>query len=302
MSLPHVAPYQLPTEAGLPSNMLQWTVQPQRAVLLVHDMQRYFVNVFKPDTEPIRTVVPNIARLCQTARAHGVPIVFSAQPGDQSPQDRGLLLDLWGPGIRAVPEHEEVIAELTPNATDVRLTTWRYSTFQRTRLRAMLAEWGRDQLIVSGVYAHLGCLLTAGEAFMQDVRPFLVADAVADFSLVEHMMALRFTALRCGVVLSTDRLVEQLSGSRPEGDLMAEGKATGELSLDRIRADVAETLGVPQDEISDDDDLIGCGLDSIRIMHLVEKWQALGTNTTFIQLAEAPTISNWHRLLSGPCR
>ncbi len=46
---------------------------------------------------------------------------------------------------------------------------------------------------------------------MSDVRPFLALDATADFSRDEHLMALNYTARRCGAVLSTADLLEQLS-------------------------------------------------------------------------------------------
>ena len=60
---------------------------------------------------------------------------------------------------------------------DIRVTKWRYSGFQRTDLRQLLAHHGRDQLIVIGVYAHMGCMISATEAFMSDVAPFFVVDA-----------------------------------------------------------------------------------------------------------------------------
>lgn len=86
----------------------------------------------------------------------------------------------------------------------------------KTELLDILRQQGRDQLIVCGIYAHIGCLMTACEAFMQDVQPFFVADAVADFSADKHRMALAYAAERCAVTITTRRLVEDLArlGSR----------------------------------------------------------------------------------------
>jgi isochorismate hydrolase len=53
------------------------------------------------------------------------------------------------------------------------------------------------------VYAHVGVLATALEAFTNDIQPFLVADALGDFSEAEQLQALRYAARRCGVVLGT---------------------------------------------------------------------------------------------------
>jgi len=214
LSLPTIAPYAVPGGDELPESKAAWTPDPDRAVLLVHDMQRYFIGAYQRGAEPLATVVPNIARLCSTARERGIPVVYSAQPGDQRPGDRGLLTDLWGPGLRAVPEQESVIPELAPQAGDVLLTKWRYSAFQRTDLRERMRGWNRDQLVVTGVYAHLGCMLTAAEAFMQDVQPFFAADAVADFSADDHRLAVRYAAARCAVVTTTNALITELSGTQ----------------------------------------------------------------------------------------
>ena len=200
MSLPTIPPYEMPAVPA--ESPVTWIPDPARAVLLIHDMQEYFLAAFQRDAEPVPTMLANIARLADCARSLGMPIVYTCQPGDQHPLRRGLLTDRWGPGM-SVGAHTEVVPELTPQPQDHVLTKWRYSAFERTELRALLSHAGRDQLIVTGVYAHLGCQVTAVDAFMADVQPFVVSDAVADFSPEEHQQALHWVATGCGRVLNT---------------------------------------------------------------------------------------------------
>ncbi len=44
MSIPKLTAYALPTADELPKNKVNWTFEPQRAALLIHDMQNYFLN------------------------------------------------------------------------------------------------------------------------------------------------------------------------------------------------------------------------------------------------------------------
>lgn len=211
MPIAPIAPYAVPGAADLPDNRVAWNVDPDRAVLLVHDMQNYFVEAYPADG-PLAAVVPRIDALRGAFADAGAPVVFSAQPPDQDPDDRGLLTDFWGSGLGAGAVDHRIIDELAPRADDVVLTKWRYSAFQRTDLRERMRELGRDQLVITGIYAHIGCLMTACEAFMQDVEAFFVADATADFSREEHLMALRWAAGRCAVTTTTDRVLDQVAG------------------------------------------------------------------------------------------
>jgi len=71
------------------------------------------------------------------------------------------------------------------------------------------------------------------------------------------------------------------------------------LTLDRIRADVAELLYLSPSDMDDAADLLAEGLDSVRILDLVERWRSAGVEISFIELAEAPTLAAWWSLLSA---
>ncbi|AGI86999.1 Phenazine biosynthesis protein PhzD [Streptomyces albidoflavus] len=210
MAMPSIAPYPIPAEQTLPANIAPWTPDPRRAVLLVHDMQRYFVEPFTAAEQPARSLLANTRQLVQRCRALGVPVAYTAQPGDMTERERGLLKDFWGPGMRTSPEHQRIVDEVAPDQESRIFTKWRYSAFHNNELKQHLRAGGHDQLIVCGVYAHVGCLMTAVEAFTNDIETFFVADAVADFSEAHHRSALTYAASRCAVVLSTDSVLGQL--------------------------------------------------------------------------------------------
>lgn len=210
MGLPRIAPYPLPTAADLPAPRGPWTPETDRIALLVHDMQRYFLAAYDAEAAPIAPAIAHLARLLAHARTRGIPVFYTAQRGDQDRRDRGLQADLWGPGMRARHEHEAIVDALAPAAGDHVLVKHRYSAFQRSHLDALLRARGRDQLLIAGVYAHIGVLSTATEAFQRDIEVFVAADAVADFSRADHDMALHWIARTCGVPLTTDRILELL--------------------------------------------------------------------------------------------
>ncbi|WP_171116790.1 MULTISPECIES: isochorismatase family protein [Streptomyces] len=206
--IPAIEAYPLPGPGDLPANTARWTPDPRRAVLLVHDMQRYFLRPF-PAT--VRTpLIANAALVRRAAADTGMPVAYTAQPGGMTPRQRGLLEDFWGPGMTPSAQDREVVDELAPGRSDHTFTKWRYSAFVNSRLLSWMRLQRRDQLVICGVYAHVGVLMTACEAFSHDIQPFLVADAVADFSADEHHMALRYAARRCAVVTSAKQCEAEL--------------------------------------------------------------------------------------------
>nr|WP_236952449.1 phosphopantetheine-binding protein [Kibdelosporangium phytohabitans] len=67
----------------------------------------------------------------------------------------------------------------------------------------------------------------------------------------------------------------------------------------KLRAQLADLLEIPADQLADDDNLLDHGLDSIRIMSLVDAWRESGVEVGFIELAEEPTLANWRALLAA---
>lgn len=210
--LPDLISYDIP--ADLPDAVVDWTPDPARSALLIHDMQRHFLKPFDPATEPLTTLVPNTVALAARARDAGVPVFYTAQPADQPLEKRALLNDYWGPGLTGNPVGARIIDELTPVDGDRVLTKWRYSAYAYTDFAEQLAGLGRDQLVITGVYASIGCSVTAVESFMGGVQPFLVSDAVGDFSQAEHRLACQWTGRRAGVVLDTAAVLRHWSRPR----------------------------------------------------------------------------------------
>ena len=280
MAIPKLQGYALPTALDLPENKVDWAFEPARAALLIHDMQEYFLNFWGDDSEMMETVVANIAALRDFCKKNGIPVYYTAQPKEQSGEDRALLNDMWGPGLTRSPEQQRVIAALAPDEADTVLVKWRYSAFHRSPLEQMLKESGRNQLIITGVYAHIGCMTTATDAFMRDIKPFFVADALADFSRDEHLMSLKYVAGRSGRVVMTDELLPSIPASK-----------------EALRALVLPLLD-ESDEPFDDDNLIDYGLDSVRMMALAARWRKAHGDIDFVMLAKNPSIDAWWALLS----
>ncbi|MBQ1784194.1 MAG: isochorismatase family protein [Gammaproteobacteria bacterium] len=282
MTIPQLNDYSMPLPHELPDNRVDWRPVAHRSVLLVHDMQDYFLRFYAHDSELIRALIGNLQRLISWCREHNIPVVYTAQPHQQTPAERALLTDMWGPGLTAAdPQLQQIVTALQPDANDVVLTKWRYSAFQRSPLKKLMADWQRDQLLIGGIYAHIGCMTTALDAFMNDIQPFFVADALADFSATDHLMALNYVASRCGSVTTTEQVL---------------ATPAGHLNRDWLLSRIGQLVeGVS--ELDLDENLIYYGLDSIQVMTLAGELKAQGIALKFEELARTPTINSWLALI-----
>ena len=64
-------------------------------------------------------------------------------------------------------------------------------------------------------------------------------------------------------------------------------------SLEQLRQDVARALDRPAEAIGDSDDLLDLGLDSIRLMSLLQAWSTPGSELDLIEFVDDPRLVAW---------
>jgi len=288
MTIPKIASYPMPDASHLEPARCQWQLAAERCALLIHDCQDYFFDFYDRSAEPILSLERNIQQLAEACRSLGIPVYYSAQPPEQSAAERGLLQRWWGPGLTAAPLRAGIVEALRPQSRDLVIPKWRYSAFARSNLNELLKAEGRDQLIICGLYAHIGCLMTAGSAFMADIEPVLVADALADFSLQDHLSAIDYARRCCANLRSSAGLIAELQAQTRPG------------TYHQLRAQLAAAMELSADQLSGQQDLFLSGLDSMRLVALLERWQNAGLQVQLADLLADPCLNSWWQLLA-PC-
>lgn len=284
MTIPKLNHYSLPRAAELAPNRVDWQLDPQRTALLIHDVQHYFISFYGTDNPLVQTMIENIQRIKAYCYQHDIPVYYTAQPIKQGRNERGLLLDMWGAGLQD-PSQQPIVDALAPTKQDIVLTKWRYSAFQKCDFEAQLKAQQRDQLLIVGIYGHIGVMTTAIDAFMRDIQPFVVADAIADFTKDEHMMTLHIIGQRAGKVITTAEVI---------------GEASINLTtLAGLKAFILPLIDCEPDEFDEHESLIDYGLDSVQVMNLISLWQQQGIETNFIELAQMPTLAAWVELIES---
>lgn len=70
------------------------------------------------------------------------------------------------------------------------------------------------------------------------------------------------------------------------------------LTYDALKARILELTGVPPEDFDADAPLPDFGLDSIKVLELVEEWTAHGVDVGFPELLREPSLNGWWRVLA----
>lgn len=204
-----IQPYVIPTEECLDFNKVEWPVNPLETALIVHDMQNYWCDFFVDAS----TLIDNVKQLVHAAREAGTPIIYTKAEVPQHLAARGLGLQMWGPGLAApgvTASDPQIIDCIAPRSNDYVIEKIRYSGFFETDLQKILGRINRQHVAICGVFAHHGVMLTCADAYMRNIKASLVVDAVADYTLEDHMFTAKYVSEVCGMLTKTSDVVDQL--------------------------------------------------------------------------------------------
>jgi bifunctional isochorismate lyase/aryl carrier protein len=169
---------------------------------VVLNVQNHFLHVLRESSAPVGQLLRGVGLLAESARAAGIPVLYTLKTAEREPDGRET--SFGHPRLPGGEDSRDVVDAIRPQVGDSVLVAKRFSAFAGTRLRRRLAELGR--------------LLTAADAWMQDMEPFVVADAVADRAHEDHRMAVDWIAATCGAVRTVrgvaDVFGEQVSQRR----------------------------------------------------------------------------------------
>ena len=161
---------------------------PERAALLIIDMQRYFLDrdshAYVPSAPPI---VPRIKKLADAFLKRNLEVVLTRHVNSKG--DAGVLAEWWEDMITEGDPLSEIIAEFDATHSSVIKKT-QYDAFYGTPLMDLLRERDAKQLVVTGVMTHLCCETTARSAFVRGFKVFLPVDGTATYSEDFHRAAL----------------------------------------------------------------------------------------------------------------
>ena len=174
--------------AGLPETRRGPAFDMSRAVLLILDMQRYFLDpashAFVPSAPAI---VPVIERLAEAFAGAKRPVIATRH--GNSPGEGGMLGEWWDDLIDIASPAAQLDPRIGAVAVSV-VDKSRYDAFHDSALPGLLGKVGARQLVITGVMTHLCVETTARSAFVRDYAVFVPADATATYNGEFHRASL----------------------------------------------------------------------------------------------------------------
>ncbi len=196
-------------------NIHKWPFDINTAVLLVIDMQRYFLEPRAHGYCPAGAVViPNIIKLIEHFGEKKRPVIFTRHVHKKDGSDLGILGRWWDEMPAEGTKEAEIDGRLTPpllkggeGGFEFIISKNRYSAFYNTELDLILKRLGVKEVVITGVMTNICCESTARDAFFRDYMVRFVADATGSVKEEMHVATLINLAYAFADVCLTEALL-----------------------------------------------------------------------------------------------
>ncbi|MBI4055382.1 MAG: isochorismatase family protein [Elusimicrobia bacterium] len=198
------------------------TLCPERAGLLVVDMQEFFLDPQSPAYRPsARAILGNTRRLVEVFREIARPVIFILHAQERFEKDAGLMELWWRKVCWADSRGARIPAFLGARDGEI-FRKCRYSAFTNPSLAGELRSQGVEEIVVAGVMTNLCVESTVRDAFDSGFQTFVVLDATAAHTEAMHLASLKNLAFGFSTVQSTEETLralqrESASGAKPSG-------------------------------------------------------------------------------------
>lgn len=206
--------------------MVDFRIEPRKAALIVHDLQRVFIKgPFAPPNS--RLYVERIRKLIEVCRSKEIPVIYTKACFRRDGADMGLIGEFFEPIRRRElliedQEDSEIVDELVPLNEEIIIRKVNsYSAFYNTALESILRNLGVDTIVIVGGATNVGVEATSRDAHSRGIKAILLEDATYAMDLPDvgwgtisrdqvHKTVLTNIAFCIGQVMKSEDLIKKL--------------------------------------------------------------------------------------------
>lgn len=204
---------------SIPARPYDFSIEPDKAALVVIDMQRDFIEpggfgaVLGNDVSRLTAIVPTVARLIGFFRTHGMTVVHTREAHKPDLSDCPPAKRLRGkPGLRIGDEGamgriliagepgNQILPELAPIAGEIVIDKPGKGMFWATGLHQTLLERGISQLVFAGVTTEVCVQTSMREANDRGYECLLIEDATESYFPEFKAAAIEMIVAQGGIV------------------------------------------------------------------------------------------------------
>lgn len=194
----------------------------QRSAIIVIDLLKGFFksNPTLPDPLDSKQLFKTVRRVIDEGRDQGVNIVFIKDNfiPEEIPIDKHFKI--YGPHCIIGTPDAEVVDELDPKPGDFQIRKKHYSSFNSTRLDAVLRELDVKRLFITGAWTEACVQHTVIDAFYFNYEINVISDAVSSPHRDAHEYALKYMSQyhRADIITSDEAIARFRAGAAAESE------------------------------------------------------------------------------------